>query len=235
MRWWIAHKDALRWMRKRHVTYVTGCGRSGTQWVASVLSRHPGCHAEHEPLWRFDYCNHLAEAEQRIEFAAVHRTALYYRWQTTKAKAFVESNPMLWRIPDRLHAAGEKVVLLVRDPRLVVRSILRRRHFRDGVEAERSHSARGTRLQVACTYWMEAVERVAAFSDATFRLEDLVSQWAEFVRLCDVVSVSPCRPVWDAWRGRKMNPSRSMTMPSEFDEEEVMNMVGSTARKYRYE
>ncbi len=231
MRWWIAHRDALRFMKSRSVAYVTGCGRSGTRWVAATFSQHEGVRAEHEPLWMFDYCNHLIK--DRREYAAIHRTMLFYRWALDGRKTCVETNPMLWRVADLLDDAGEQVVLLVRDPRHVISSMLWRSHYKER-EAPSQFTVPGeTRVERLCAFWELCVTTTAKAADATFRIEDLSRDFGEWGRLSGLVGVEPDRRVWERERRRKHNAGPRTTHP-DFDREAVEGILGSAMEKYGY-
>jgi len=143
---------------------VTGCARSGTQYVAKVLESL-GLRAGHEKIYRPD-------ADARGVDAA---------WQGRDAEASWLAVPWLWRLP-----AGAVVVHLVRDPIKVVRCLALHDWFatedRGNADFVRKHlpaCRKGTALEKAAQYalgWNALAEeagRRAGLRYARVRIEGL--------------------------------------------------------------
>jgi hypothetical protein len=164
--------------------FITGMGRSGTKFVASLLNECAGLHAAHESIghrefWLLSW--YLPGAVYARPFLRQAREALEAR---AAAPLYVDVNGMLQHcVPELRDAFGEAPVFhLVRDPRKVVRSIYIRRNDADThiVPKEGGALARWLRedkLYQVCWNWADVTGRLLAQDTRLVRFEDVVSDY----------------------------------------------------------
>jgi len=252
-RWWMAHQAAMRFYRSVRNAYVTGCGRSGSKWLTSVLNVHPDCIARHEPLWRYDYANaHLVRTSYRFRqsYLVQRRVMIYMLWQDRgiaerrRTKAWVEVNPILWQVAKFLPKLGGNPILihLVRDPLATVRSLLHRNLYRkddDGVvrykePEDAPWSENATRLEKVCWLYQHMTDEVEEHAACTVRLEDLTTSWEHWEQLCALLGITPRKKLWEKHRGIRINRGPVQDHP-DWDEDRARELLSFHVREYGYE
>lgn len=187
---------------------VTGHGRSGTCWLAGLLDRSPGVRVYHEPI-PADIDAHARIRNGTLDagdYLERRRAWMEEVWRRHPAERYAESNSYL-RYCARAagRAFGAPVAALVRDGRLVVRSMLARGCYqRPGyppIPAEEGV----TPLEKCAWYWADSCRRLADEKVPFFRLEDLNADRDAYEILCRFLGVYLVASAWYEARGRAVN------------------------------
>jgi hypothetical protein len=207
--------------------FIVGCGRSGSKSLATALSKQLRAIVLHEPEPNlFEEYASLYEHENRArsheiletrKFPAIRRLA--------RNEQYVEINGALTPCIPELLVAGARVILLVRDGRDVVRSIMDRHHYREPlvsrypppVGAMPSWRAM-SRFAKVCWLWnlvnitaLRYLRAATPKAQLVVRLEDLIA--GQTHNLCEFFGISqlqlpvqnrtesPRFPCWPLWSG----------------------------------
>jgi hypothetical protein len=180
-------------------TIVSGMGRSGTRWLATLFTKATpeGVWGRHEPHFTIDHDALVADLKGDIEGVAKYvteRAELSRAWARGKnATHVIEVNSGLRHVAKELGRHLEApVVHLVRDPRAVIASLWARQHYRDGAEGyvQTVRPYHGTwaenwdtltRFQKLVWLWWDAAAHM--FGCPTVRLEDLTNPDNEELRI----------------------------------------------------
>lgn len=187
---------------------VTGHGRSGTKWLANVLDRNPGVAVHHEPLTGYDKSGYAAVRDGRLPaqvFAQKRRDRMLRIWLRHQDKAYAEVNSFLrYCVPALREEFDVPVVAIVRDGRLVVRSMLKRGIYKsDNYPLIQPDVALETPFEKCCWYWADTYERLSRQHVLIYRLDFLNRDFDYFRALCDYIG---CEVSQLDWRKRVNKP-----------------------------
>ena len=206
---------------------ITGCGRSGTGYVSTLLNRI-GIPCGHEALFRPSKLLGQAQLDWPVEIPGD---------ASWLAAPFVEALP-----------PGTVVLHQVREPAAVVRSFLRIRFFdepspyRDFAEQLCPALAQGTALERCCRYWLEWNRFAARAATAAgivyrrYRLEDLDLDLV--LELCQRIGQPVSQEVAASALHalpRDVNTRGSKERDHEVDAEALPAEVRTLAAEYGYE
>lgn len=130
---WVARNEFDEWAKKWQFFFILGLGRSGTNFMADLLSHSRGARVFHEPIFTEDYFATFAafydshSAEKYIQ--SFRKKEIYLRMRYVTPGIYGEVNSGLRRHAEAIKNAFPKVSLihLVRDGRDVVRSLMSRK------------------------------------------------------------------------------------------------------------
>jgi len=146
---------------------VTGCARSGTQWISQVFAGL-GLRAEHE--YSLNLAGYTAEKAEHLDIEVSWLAA-----------------PLLDDVP-----VGTIVWHQIRDPRKVIRCCLHNHYFaeetcrapdtRDFIKEHISIPDNASMLEAACRYWYLWNKKVEPYADSWYTIEEM-NAWNMSVRL----------------------------------------------------
>jgi len=185
--------------------YVTGQGRSGSLFLATLLNQAKNATIYHEPLNdALPYSVSTKSEAQAKNFASVRS-----RWIKAQAKKvgtpiFGEVNSFLRRtVPHFKGLLGPLLTFhLVRDGRDVVRSMV-------------SRNVLGGDFTAVCRYWGTEVEYVSRYVKTAIRLEDLLSGYPSFRKhILEPTGIKLDEYTWTSMKKEKLNKCYEYTIPS---------------------
>jgi len=152
--------------------FVIGHGRSGTKWVAAALSLSTDLKTHHESM----------RHELGEDFGGVEVNGRFWDKVPTIKQQFPKA----------------ETIHLVRDGRLVVRSVLSRKKFRT--------------LEDACKRWDRRNRQLIADIEEShrFRLEDLTTDFGCFERMATLLGATYVNPKnWQQIRSERINANQN--------------------------
>jgi len=241
---------------------ISGMGRSGTRWLATLLtSATPdGIWGRHEPHFTLDHEAILASLRgdsAHLNRYVQERADLCRQWAANKgAEVVVEVNSGLRRTARLLgQELGCPVAHLIRDPRDVINSLWPRNHYRDNIKEGYVVSIRPhyghwaanwpdlTRFQKLCWLWVDAATHMDWVP--FFRLEDLVHPAKDDLQtLIEGFIGIPYTPEIDEYKSTRVNPTPKAKEPEKLgpwdtwpdeDKEFLLRVCGPLMKKYGYE
>jgi len=252
-------QTVLSSLRFRNLFLITGSGRSGTKWLATLLNLAANGVTKHEPV-KEDFLAHkqAIENENYIRSYVNNFRLRVIFWNNILLKRdriYGESNSLL-----RLHVGYLKEVLpnmklihLVRDPRKVIRSQLNRGAF------AAIHPVYGglklpvvddftrlwdtkTDLEKACYCWLQDNKRLRLEINNSVRFEDIVNNFEHCKeRVLDPLGLKLSKKVWQEQVNKKVNASKTYDKYPEFskwsnnDQDTLLKICGDEMSKYEYE
>ncbi len=183
--------------------FITGMGRSGTKFLASLLGR-TNAHARHEHIgnrefWLLSW--YLQEQEYTIPYLEreSHKLESAFR-----EGLFIDVNGMLHHCVPALHKIFRPrcVLHLVRDPRAVVRSLYTRRNDADVHVVPKDRDALeswldGDKLYQVCWNWAETTRRLLDQDTQLIRFESIISDYSYTVQnLFEPLGLEMPEPEW---------------------------------------
>jgi len=162
---------------------VTGSGRYGTKWLASLLDESDAdMKVYHEPLRRTKPFKSMTKdpCQDYVKLAGLfeERIVTAERWGSVSCYARANVGNLI--------DAGVRVAGLARDGRtctLSLKAILPHLTYRQ-----------------ACERWVEAYAGLLAAGASVYRLEDLNTDFGTFRDLCDYVGCTADRGTWERYR-----------------------------------
>lgn len=165
--------------------FITGMGRSGTTFLASLLKQLNNAHVGHEMIgqrefWLLSW--YLSETAYSAEY--LHRTRVKIEASVQK-EYYIDVSPYLQYATDDLQKTFQPVEIfhLVRHPKEVIRSLYTRRNEKeihllpkDKTDIQRWLDA--GRFEQICWNWKHAVENLLSKEITIIRFEDLISSYA---------------------------------------------------------
>ena len=189
--------------------FVTGHGRSGTMWLARLLNTDPNMQVHHEPIQE-DASAYLQIVKGSLdphEYLAHRRKLMMRIWASNPERDWAEVNSYLrYCVPALREEFGAPVVGLVRDGRLVVRSMMARGVFqREGYPGIETPSEFKTPFEKCCWYWADTYWRLVRTGVPTFKLEDLNNDYSKLGLLCELLGVRVSKSAWKSFKNRPLN------------------------------
>lgn len=198
--------------------FITGMGRSGTTFLASLLKEVKNAHVGHEMIgqrefWLLSW--YLSETSY---------TEAYL--QRTKAKIessvdkdyYIDVSPYLQYVTDDLRKTfqSEAVLHLVRHPKEVIRSLYTRRNEKevhllpkDKNDIQRWLDA--DRFEQICWNWKHAVGNLLSKNLPVIRFEDIISNYDYFnEKLLKPFGLTLSEENWSNAKNKKVNKTRGM-------------------------
>ena len=197
--------------------FVTGMGRSGTKFLAELLSMNPECRAHHEYIGSREFSLlswYLAAGEYTIPY--LKRARRRIESQPEGAHVLIDVNSYLQNAVPALKEVFEEppVIHLVRDPRKVIPSIYTRRHDRDVHRLPKQPDEirwwlEADKFEQICWNWAEATRRLRKEADVTLRFEDVLKDFSYFAEhLAKPIGIEPDRRKWLEMKAKKVNRTR---------------------------
>lgn len=187
--------------------FVTGMGRSGTLWLARLLDCDKSVTVMHEATanWDADRYGRAYRGQLDVgQWLDERQPYVENHWRQGGERDYGEVNSYLRYIVPELQARFEcPVAGLVRDGRMVVRSLLARGCYqRPGYP--QIPAPYDDPFEACCWYWADAYERLDA---PTWRLEDLNGDYGALCELGDYLGVTVTEEAWKAHAGKRANVS----------------------------
>lgn len=198
-------------------TFVTGMGRSGTTFLAELLSTCPDCSAHHECIgdrefWLMSW--YLTSSDYTVPY--LQQTREQIEASSNGTPVFVDVNSYLRNAVHGLKQVfdGSTVFHLVRDPRKVIPSIYARRSDRDVQQLPRDPEElrwwlKSDKFDRICWNWADSTRRLMGEDTITVRLEDIVGDY-DYVseHFAKVAGVHIEKESWEANRSSKKNRTK---------------------------
>jgi hypothetical protein len=219
-----------RWFQRRKVFFLTGVGRSGTQFLSRLLTQSPRSAVFHEPILQdFDALLHARRcpAASLRYISGFRKKRMYALVRDRDIDVYGEANSNL-----RFHAAalkesfpGAPILHLARDGRDVVRSIMGMPHYTDSPirhfhlrptpgEPAAEEWERWSRFERVCWLWADGNLTLWGRTDGLVRLEDVLDSYERFrSELLDRVELDFNEDWWKRQRERPSNASPSYAFP----------------------
>lgn len=213
---------------------VTGLERSGTTWLSHVLNEDESITVEHEPrLIKVLDSRVQAMAANGILDAEHHVRARYAYWQRHSQNgtemAEVSHYPRYFAATVReVHQIP--VAAIVRDGRLVVRSIYNHRYYQRAELPRVKPEADLAPFAACCWYWNHGYEALRAQDIPTWRLEDLNASFDAFASLCLHLGADVSEDQWQRWAGKRVNDRPWATEPLDWTPEQNEAFVQHAGR-----
>ncbi len=219
-----------RWFKARTVFFITGVGRSGTQFLSRMLSQAPRAAVFHEPILQdFDallHAHRCPRAAMRY-ISGFRKKRMYALVHRRDVAIYGETNSNL-----RFHASALKrcfpealVLHLSRDGRDVVRSILGMPHYTESPirhfnlrpapgDAAAEEWENWSRFERVCWLWAIGNGRLWNETDGLVRLEDLLESYPRLrCELLDRVGLQVDEERWRTERERPANATKNYSFP----------------------
>ncbi|MGY5852887.1 MAG: hypothetical protein RTU92_04910 [Candidatus Thorarchaeota archaeon] len=193
--------------------FVTGMGRSGTLWTARLLDEDETVKVFHEPIGTdvsfFGRCEKgTINIPNYFKRRLVRMKAKIEKWGN---QPWGEVNGYLrLGVPELQAAYNAPVVGLVRNPKLTIRSILRRRKY-PALETEE-------RFERICQDWTDAYEKLLLDNINIYTLESLNEDYDCFDQLCHEIGLSIPHEKWLQYAGIPIHWSIPASVPFKWDD-----------------
>lgn len=192
----IKDEDLADWKQRTRFFFMLGMGRSGTQFLSTLLDKATGTLVVHEPIMT-DFAAYIRgyhSEREAYKFVRVFRQReIYARAKNRRISTYGEVNSLLRRHIEPLREAFPEAsfIHLVRDGRDVVRSMMSRRLFHPTHPVTRliEPSKRDPRTQDwhrmdrferLCWFWKTENQYVRERADRTVQFEKLIADYAYF-------------------------------------------------------
>lgn len=198
LRFWITRETVEEWASGKNLFFILAIGRSGTEFLASLLNQADGCLVYHEPVREdfYQYQRAFHNRREAIRYIEKYRKKeIYIRGSKYKAHTYGEVNSLLRRHTEGLQKAfpNATFIHLVRDGRDVVRSMMARntmtpsdRNTSEIYPAEWDPFSQrwgdASRFEKLCWYWKTENEYLDSYIDGKVRLEDVSNSYESFYR-----------------------------------------------------
>lgn len=197
--------------------FITGMGRSGTKFLASVLSHSGQAKTFHERIgnrefWLLSW--YLAHENYSIPYLEKIRSDLEDKY---RGGLFIDVNSGLQNATDALRQVFPKAKIfhLVRDPRKVVPSIYNRRSERRVHLVPKTREAYEkwmaySKLEQVCWNWNDNTERLLKLDCELLLFEKLISDFDYFrSALLEKAGINDIdESTWNAVRNSKVNSTK---------------------------
>lgn len=212
--------------------FVTGHGRSGTQWLAKLLNADPALDVRHEPVRKMDAANY---GKLRGDEAVAYLKERWARMIPAEGLGWGEVNSYLryWALQLREAFPGVPVVGLVRDGRYVVRSMLARGVFSRGRPVPGA-PVEGSKFERACAYWASTYRLLISQDVPMFKLEQLNEDPGYFTELCHEVGAHVPVAVWRRFAGRRIHVMIKDIKPPQWTLEQIETFYGLAGDMQEY-
>jgi hypothetical protein len=197
--------------------FITGMGRSGTLFLATMLGNLPGVHSGHEMIGDREYWLlswYLKNTSYAREYLKRERKTIesnvHHNW-------YVDINSYLQYSSDELKEVfkPETVLHLVRHPKDVIRSLYARRsesvvHLVPKEQTEIDRWLDGDRFQQICWNWKDAVENLLDKNIPVIRFEELRENYDYFNdKLLKPFGFVLDEKNWKKMKSKKINKTKS--------------------------
>lgn len=193
--------------------FITGMGRSGTTFLASLLEGLKESHTGHEMIgqrefWLLSW--YLSDTTYAVEYLRRVREKIE---MGSQKNFYIDVNPYLQYATDDLNKAfqPESILHLVRHPKEVIRSLYTRRNDMDihlvpknKIEIEQWLDA--DKFGQICWNWKHAIESLLSKGIPTIRFEDIVTDYNYFnEKLLKPFGFSIPEETWSILKNKKVN------------------------------
>jgi len=257
LRFWITHKKADEWIENKKIFFILATGRSGTQFLSSLLNKSPGAYVVHEPV-REDFRSYKEvfydEKKAHKYIQGFRKKEIYDRAREREIHTYGEVNSVLRRHCYALKKSfpNAQIFHLIRDGRDVVRSSMSRgtmlanhpstQKIRPTPESpwkEKWNSM--TQFEKICWYWDVENRYLNECIKKTLQFEKLISSYEYFKEhLLDPLELKISKETWQKEVHSPENITSQYTIPhwSEWDKREMdafNEICGDTMRANGYE
>ncbi len=225
-----ATEDAMVILDACHPFLVSSTGRTGTQWLASLLNEVPRAYVVHEPIpdesyYHADAFAHPDHAEPYLRDFRIREMA--YRIRARNPAVYGEVNGLLRRhIPALLRLVPQiRVIHLVRDGRDFVTSVMNRKTYTlqdkvygsfqppsDMVEPSRWQAM--DRFSRICWMWARENAHIRDHAHHRARFEDITSRYDRFrEQILEPLSLELDEAIWSAHMRTPLNATTVQRHP----------------------
>ena len=253
---WIKDRDIDEFFDNKKVFFILSIGRSGTKWLADILSKSPRAYVVHEPFIEAiphqEAFNDPRKAEEYI--LKFRKKEIYLRVHTLDIDIYGEVNSFLRRHREALKKAfpNATILHLVRDGRAVVRSMYSRETLMAGAydtkyirpkPGDRFFDKWDTmsRFEKLCWYWtVENQYLYECCNGRVIQFEKIIADYEYFrERVLEPLGLSIPKEVWEKEVQRSKNVSLQYKLPhwKEWDtwmKERFWEICGEVMRKLGY-
>ena len=232
MRSRISSKDEYLsdWKQETQIFFMLGTGRSGTQFLSTLLDKIPETHVAHEPVLT-DFAAYIrafhSESEAYKYVADFRQKEIYSRVRNMRISSYGEVNGALRRHVEPLKEAFPHATLihLVRDGRDVVRSVMSRSLFHQPHpmtrllvpkkgDPWRKDWQRMDHFERVCWLWQIDNRFVRERTARTVQFEQLIADYGYFKeRILEPLQLSLSEASWRQAVARPKNATKAYAMP----------------------
>lgn len=204
---------------------VTAMGRSGTLWLAQLLNQDATVACHHEPLAQYDSRNYAKVYSSEMDADAVIAKRILRMdklQQRHRDRGYAEVNSYLRYYVPALRKALPTVPIagLVRDGRLVVRSLMARGCYqREGYPPIAPPMPMAGPFASCCWYWADTYNRLLDTGIPIVQLEALNGCYNTFDMFCKYLRVSITLEQWQKLAGKPRNVDVG-NVPLDWDDEQ---------------
>jgi hypothetical protein len=257
LRFWITHKKADEWIENKKIFFILATGRSGTQFLSSLLNKSPGAYVVHEPV-REDFRSYeevfYNEKKAHKYIQGFRKKEIYDRAREREIHTYGEVNSVLRRHCNALKKSfpNAQIFHLIRDGRDVVRSSMSRgtmlanhpstQKIRPTPESPWKDKWNSmTQFEKICWYWDVENCYLNESIKKTLQFEKLISSYEYFKEhLLDPLEFKISKETWQKEVHSPKNITSQYTIPhwSEWDKREMdafNEICGDTMRANGYE
>lgn len=239
-RFWVSTQEAEEFLREKRLFFVMSLGRSGTKWLATILSRDRGALVYHEPFNELMAYLRAYSGNEDIEqyIRGFRMKEIYLRVRGRNFKVYGEVNSYLRLYCPAIKKYLPNAVLIhnVRDGRAFIRSVYTRGGMRDGSfrlkyvgkgiaelatwlpREQRERLRNWVRLpyfERLCWLWRienEFIERCVGKEPVRF--EDMLRDYNYFKhRILEPLGIDVSKDTWFEMTRKRINVSRMYLLP----------------------
>lgn len=247
------------------VFFISGSGRSGTQWLSALMRESPNAFIQHE-WWRYRYgalvpqhrqavglprgAGRIDYAHQRLMDTKAAMDHAIREGHTVYGECGNKTRYMLGTLKDTFEA--DFTTQLIRDGRDVVRSFWSRQTYsghdlHDPIEPGPSdpYYARWghmDRFEKLCWLWQFTVMLVDKFVDGAVCFEDLLTDYGELhAKILEPAGMTIPTLVWKTYVGRRIDKSHApLRLPhwTEWDDQRTSlywSICGDAMQRFGYD
>lgn len=231
LRFWHSRRKIERWANSKRIFFITGSGRSGTAWLASLLANAPAAYVEHEPVTEDFPAYQCAYWDQEAARSYVLKFRMKEIYARCSHHAYIsvygEVNSALRRHVLALCEAfpAAATIHLVRNGRDVVRSMYARKTMTAADPNTRYIAPRSddpfrekwtsmTRFEKLCWYWQVENAFLRSVIPNTIQFECIQQDYAYLQsHVLNPLGLHIDAETWQHHAGTKINRTMTPGLP----------------------